>query len=899
MFLKTLKQSVKWMAANLAVATMVFSPVALGRESEALNEARLQLYLQELGFGNKKLTVGEFWEKSKVYYPGFIYKDLEKFATENKNMLMPTVTVSNAKATDGTVVPVLRVTSGSKSATIQIFGEKNKWAKYNNVVLSEDDLRSVNDVFKRVEASDIRLKNEADKYRDEKTGNSPQKRAAQAKYVEKMVKDFARFKNFPRMSPEQWKRMTPEQRASFIVNMRLLWKDARQVLRIEEARLQPKAGPKGRKYSSFDEFSRILLGQEAEAGVANQTLLKGAAKPKRTQAAEEESEGVNAPPPITAEERSAIIAGFAPKDPQGKKCIVLGYVSSEGRGTNYSNKERATCSDKNVFESEKYTQNTPLAKMVQEAQKYCQSKGAQYSACNPAIYSYGGDGQAICADRTKLGPNDPAAGNFQKATWWEGPCDAGAKLTSQQIQDGMKVTDSQYADKDKRYDESGNLKQDVANDQIERVEMDQMKNDAFKQTKTFLDNALKSKGKNLGDLLDPKTRWSKEADDMLVEIQTQFETEIGEAIQSCEKSITRKDNVDKNQKGACDQLHRRWLFTERVISQFRAQSCLGGSTYIWKMNETTLSKEQVDIAKLNKEKLKSDSELMCQCNNNPEKKIKFNDDKSCGAPAVPASAKCPAGMEEPVDGFCTCPGGTDFIPVAEAIQGASHDMFDVMCPAKPEPAQSCGMPDGIDGYDYTKCECTKGKLEDENEQGFISKIFHGKEKRDQKWVCKESSWWPWALLGIPLLIALFHKDKKKDTKPPVTCTLSCSGNTTLNPTSCTCTPNPPKSCAPQYGTWPNCQKCPIVNPCVPGQQIYDQTTCQCTNKPEPPKCPNGQVVTDLKLCPKCPDGSMQTLPGPGRPNGCPQSNEGGSGTNQCKDSTGKVIPCSGGVPTGQ
>lgn len=869
MWVKTLKQCVRWTAIQLACLTMVFSPVAMGREAEALNEKVLKGYLQEFGLTGKKITVAEFWEKSKNYFPPFVHKDMEKFVQDNKGMLMPEITVSSAKATDGTVVPVLRVNAAGKTTTIQIFGEKNKWAKYNNVVLSEEDLRHVGDAFRRIEASDIRLKKESETYFKNRDAQANKRKIEEAKNLERVVKDFARFKGFPRLSPGQWKMMTPQQRASFIVNMRILWKDARQVLLLEEinsaAQNQKKPSTRGKKYSSFEEFSRILLGEPAEAANgSSQSALQE--KPKLSKKGE-----------------SVVKAGeaSAPAASQEKKCIVAGYVSIEGKGTNYAGKNGLVCSETMVFQSEKYNRDTPEMKMVRDAKFECQQVSQNHVACNPLVYGYKSDGYAICVDRTRTTPDAPAKGNFQKATWWDGPCDSASKLTSVQItQDGMNWKDKEYKEDQKRFDESGKIKAEVAQKQINLIEEDQFKNDSYKQTKSFLDGVLQNKKRKsdkidftIDDLIQGKKAWSKEIDDMLVDIQSAFEVEIGEAIQSCEKSITRKDNVDKNQKGACDQLHRRWLFTERFLSQFRAKSCLGGSTYIWELDASKMSKDQIDNAKLNKEKLKSDSELMCQCKDDPRKRIKFNDEKGCGKPDLPAGAACPEDMKEEVPGFCTCRGGTEFIPMADALNRVSSEGIEKVCPAQPE-SQICGKPEGIEGYDYLKCECTKGELENENEQGFISKLFNGKQEREPKWVCKESNLWPWPLagLGIAALIVIFNR--KKEIKLPIVA--------------------PPKTCAPLVGSYPDCT-CPAnpdPNRCVSGQTIINGKSCQCGTGPV--TCDNGSSASTRANCPKCPDGSYKTQPTPTRPGGCPQSSEGGSGSPNCPSGS-----CSGGVPTQQ
>lgn len=825
MLFRTLKNCLRWSAINLACATMVLSPVAMGRESEALTEQKVKLYLQEFGL-NQKTTLGEFWEKTKVYYPGYVYQDLERYVQENRNQLMPEVRLLLGKGTDGSAIPILRLSQDKKSATMQIFGSKDKWLKYNNVMLSEGDLRSVTNAFDKIEAGDAKVKKEADAYRDSKNGGSAQKKLQDAKYLETLVKDFARFRGFPRMTPDQWKVMTPEQRAGFIVNMRLLWKDARQVLRLEElanSKVTPKNNRSGKKYSSFEEFSKILLGEHAEAAAAVSTNKQSDASKLATSVGHGTSV-VNAG------------AASAPANPQEKKCIVAGFVSIEGRSTNYRG-EGQTCSDIEVFRSEKYS-SAPEMKPVRDALIECRGVSANHVACNPLIYGYQSTGSAICVDRTK---NAPSILNFQKATWWDGPCDGAAKLTSAQIKDNMKETSSSYADADKRYDESGNIKDAVAQKQIAAIEEDQKK-ESYKLTKSYLDSVIANKKRtndkldfNLDKLISGEKKWSKEIDDMLVEIQSQFEVEIGEAIQSCEKSITRKDNVDRNQKGACDQLHRRWLFTERFVSQFRAKACIGNSSYIWDLKDIDSTK-QAGLAKFNKMKLASDSVTMCQCNNDPNKYIKFGDAKGCELPPPPPDAKCPEGMQENVKGFCTCIGGTEFFPMNEALASLRTDTLDHMCPGKPEkPTQQCDVPGGIENYDYTSCECSKGSLKDENEQSFLSKIFSKQEKKEPKWVCKESNWLPWVIFGSVLAVALFNRDKRGPITPALTCTKTCEN--------------------------------------------LNRAACECSVAPG-----------------KCPDGSVRTPPSATRPNGCALGSEGGTGAPICT-----TPPCSGGLPsaTGQ
>ncbi len=900
MFLKSLKICVRWSAINLACLTMVLSPVAMGREAENLNEKKLQTYLQEFGL-NEKTTLGEFWEKTKIYYPGFIYKDLEKFAQENKNLRMPQMNVSTMKGVDGSPVTVLKMTTGNKTDTLQIFDEKNKWAKFNNVVLSENDMRNVGDAFKKLEASDIRIKKEADKYLESRGAKKAPVSAATEKQNARVTQDFARFKGFPRMTPVQWKQMTPMQRAGYIVNMRLLWREARKVLRVDQARKENPTAKPTKKFSSFEEFSKALLGYDAEAAGKGTEKKTGKLPTKNSQDSDVRSK-TPAEPSVVGPTAQVV------SDPYSKKCIVAGWTSSEGKGTNYAG-ERETCSENNILASQqaKYQAGTPELAIMQQALSTCETQGRV--ACNPIVYAYNRQsGGPICVDKSQKDPGAPPAGNYQKATWWEGPCDKGSQLTTSQIKDELKLTDSSYAEDSKRYDDDGNIKEQVARSQIARVEADQ-KNEAYKLTKDYLDSVLKNRNvtgaNSIADLLEGKKPWSSEIDGMLIDVQSQFEVEIGLAIQSCERSIARKDNVDKNQKGACDQLHRRWLFTERVISEFRSNSCLDGSTYVWKLDAGKLSADQIGVAAANKNKVDANAKL-CQCPNNGPL-LKFNEPNGCNGAPIDNTTRCPEGMVQVGEKSCACNGSTENIPIEEAIRLVGLEGIEQVCS---KPKTKCDFPAGDANYDYETCSCIKGELKDENEQGFISKYITKSEKKPAKMVCKESSILPWVIGGgLALLVgfAIFGRDRTPKRPnlptpptpplPPTGCNLSCTGNSTLNPASCKCDPNPPTTCAPKMGVYPACF-CPTTNTCVVGQQIYDRDTCQCTNVPQPIICADGSSKPNAASCPKCPDGSEQTKPMVGRPGGCPQSSEGGSGDKKCYDSAGKVISCSGGIPTG-
>jgi hypothetical protein len=884
------QRSTSWFAAFLSCFTMAFSPLALGKEAEKLSQKNLQQYIHELGL-DKKTTLGEFWKKSKIYYPGFVYKNLEKFVEENKNLLMPEVTVTLAKATDGTNVPVLRMNAQGKSTTIQIYGEKNKWAKYNTTVLSEIDLRNVTDVFKRIEASDVHLRREADKIRKnlEEKNKTTFNKKDNSKKLQTFAKDFSRFEGFPRVTPQMWKSITKEQRAGYIIKMRLMWESARQVLDMASEPAQSSS-------STIEEFYKNIFGQSAYA-----IDHAAVAQPNQAQQAKKANVEIRGKTVVT--KQGAVVA--VPYN--AKTCVVAGYIGAYAKVNNVNGKNRDGCSAEVAIAS--YKQNSDL-KFIQEANDQCGLKLGKPSgfACNPLIYGYP-KGEELCVDGDSK--------EFQEATHFNGPCDSGSRLSSSP--DIIKFVKKDYSDivpETKR---------------LEAIEQDQKKED-YKLTTDFLNGMLQKKDPLLKDLFE-KGEWSLELDNKLVEIQTQFEEEIRKATDSCRASIANGKN-EKNQKQACDQLHRRWLFTEREIAKLRSKACDPGSDkdngarYIgaYDQDEMISGGKESTLAKtaLNKKNIDVKGTFLCECTNvmistcsektlncpadkmvSKPKRVSFGEKCVLATPEVKPNCPEPLLDVENADAttkYCSCPGKSESVTLEAALQMVAKESDKVCKTQKPDEEKCPGKPRDIEGFDYEKtCDCLKGKLVDENEAGFFSKIFHSDNpKKELKWVCKEASVWPWVLggLGILALLALYNRSKAAPATLPVpapapapVCNLQCSGNASLNKEACKCTQDPPtQTCAPKQGTYPDCT-CPVTNKCVSGQQIYDLSTCLCTDVPQPVVCPDGSVKVGNK-CPTCSDGSERSTAMAGRPDGCPLRGEGGSGSNTCAKP-----PCSGGVPT--
>lgn len=880
------------MAAYLSCLTMVFAPVAMGKEAEEMTQKNVQQLVKELGL-DKKMTLGEFWEKNKALVPGYVYRDLENFVKENKNLQMPEVTTDVSKATDGSEIPVLRLNKDGKTQTIQLFGEKEKWAKFNSVTLTERDLERVDDVFKRIEGSDIKLKRQGDKYRKNKS--EIQNNSAEQKQLDTYKKDFSRFNGFPRVTPQMWRALTKEQRVNYIVKMRLMWLNARKVLAESEA---PAAVPtkKPKPSAAIENFYKVIFGEMAQAKAPELAPPPGQVPGNPTPSAEVRVQGTS----VRVRNQSSGATRVVQIPYNADTCVVAGYIGAYGKVANIRGDNRIGCSIDLALAT--YKNNSNL-EFVQKANESCAAKGSSFVACNPIIYGYP-NGSEACIDRRSA--------EYQQATHFTSPgnketCDGKSRLAS--TDEIIKFNDKDYSNIQPR------------EKQIAAIEADQQKDD-YALTNSYIKGVLLKKDGIMAAMLE-KGEWNLALDEELVKIQSQFEEEIDRAIKTCEadfaKTVTSSGaptTREANQKLACDQLHRRWLFTERAIAKLRDKACVKPALYIgnYNSNEASYAESAKEKTALNKRTIDAKGTELCECpSGSPTaaptteavvvatgdassakgKKVSFGE--KCEEPAAPVippvvPAKCAEGLEETkVDGIDVC--------------ACKNNSSKFVKPGEPAPnceraAPKCDKPEGIAGFNYEQCKC------DDN------KKLKFKTGDDAGYECEGKNWLPWVLggLGILDLLFLFFKKKKKDPPPVVvtppeqcpagktgippacvcsnTCTLG-----TLNPTTCGCDVVPPALCTPpKIGTPPACT-CPAApSYCTPPQKIYDANTCQCTDVPQPPTCADGSAAPggNLASCPTCPDGSYRTTSSSSRPGGCPA--EGGGGNN-CPQGG-----CSGGLP---
>lgn len=734
------------------ITTTSFSHLALANENKKLNQNKLTTIVNEAGL-NKRITLNEYWKNTKKFYPAWVVPQLENYVKSNGNRLMPEVQLASMKSSDGSVIPVMRLTDGGKSYTLQFFGEKNKYVKFNNVNLSEFDIARIDDVFTRIVASDYNLRKQAEALyfkNPEKIKNSA-----------KQSNDF-NFQKFPRITPELWKSLTKEQRVGYIIKMRSLHQSAVAVM--------ASSNNKAKKGASIDLqlFYKTIFGEVANAQ-----------KTKRQSAAQ----------------------------PFSGQCIVAGYVGSYGPGENNKGQRSSICDVDLALKDSNYLS-------TKTANEKCAEKDSKTVACNPIIYGYP-NGQPYCVDKV--------SSNFQQGTWFEGPCDKESRLTTTKV-----------GDFSKKYSELSR------EEQLKAIELEQKAD--YKLTDAFLKGVLASKDPALLDAFI-NGKWTHALDTELVKIQNQFEDEITRSMQICSSKLdaTGGKNDEPRQKDACDQLHRRWLFADRFVSQIRSKGCLDGSKYIWKLDDKDYSSDrsnETTAFRKNKTNVEATGSNLCQCANG--KNVSFGE--RCELSAI---------TSEEISGQ----------PVASVLACSEKN----------------GNIKGID--ENNPCQCKDGKEPKPAKKGsffsFISDNGDSKVDNNER-TCDSDSSLMWLLpIGIIALIGVFVFNQDKNPKPVPAPQPQPVPSTPVQPPLVTppvIQPTAPVCAAPRTLVGNNCI-CGNVSECALNQRMMDYTTCQCgPATPTAPNitCPDGSSSLTLAGCPKCSNGSYQTRMG---------CSEGGSGNN--------------------
>ncbi len=825
-----------WSLAHTAMLTMSISPLAMGKQAENFKAAQMKQFVTELGL-NRKTTAQEFWNKSKFYYPGFAYKDIEKAILKNPKQLMPIFEVKSTKNSNGDEIPTVYYTEGGKSYSVQFIGDSEKFLKINNVFISEKETENPKKMMQKVIQSEGRLNQDLQK--QTARFNFDQKDKAQ--------RPFRDFRGLPRFNKQLWGQMTLTQKAAYLVEMRLLNEKADQV-RLAREKVKPRKTSQLEISEKYQAFLQLFFGQEACA---------------------------------------------APYY-NGNYCINQGFVAADSSAYNKKSSNYRVdkdgkplssveaCNLETILESPKYKSNA----MIQKARQQCGDR----MPCNPLVYSFDSNGNAFCAD-----PKNQQS--FQAGTHFKGSCDSQARLSGSGTKNNDFVDASALGlrkESEQKSDNKGNDLTKVDSEKLQalikesqaKIKESQAK-DSFEATRAYLAGMLKAKGKNdLYDLLQKK-EWTPALEEELLIIQKTFEDNIKESMQLCSKDLANKTIThEPNYRDACEQLHRRWLFSKDVIASIKCSDETKG-----------VETQSGDLA---------------------VKGTKACAKEPVPAPVVePAKPACPDGSTE----TSVSDGNGEMKKMCSCKANGNTNTFEPgplpeYCAADPAPAPSevkdCPFK-SVKGVDPKTCKCENGdepKVRYNNNNG---EAFSGEPAKEEYYCSGDVNWWlVGGILGGLGLLALLLKNKKKDTK-------------------CTNGGNPPEckvaTVCTNGGTPPNCQvttvcvnggtppECKVPTTCANGGTPPDcKLPTSCANGGTPPLCTIPSVCSNGGTPPLCelPSSCQGNQVLQGGACVCPSScsggatqnpvscvctappSEGGTGNNTCPNP-----PCSGGVPVSQ
>lgn len=495
----------KWITTWAAIWTMLMSPLAAGRVAQKVTKQQLQTALNKVGL-NKQMTVGQFYKQNEHLYPDRVKNMIQPFFEKFKNQPMPVFEVITSKTTTGEEVPVIRATQGSELLNVQWYGEPNRMFKFQNTNITEIDMINFDDMTERILASDAKYRKNMDPQVFKSTSQKPGKAVSKTRALK-----------YPDITKAEWKSMSPYDRANYVVNLRLLWQEARQVLNNDQA--LKKDAKKGTKTSQnfFEKnshFFALFFGQNV----------------------------------------------FAEGNQPGE-CIAAAYV------TEYEDDGKTRkCSAKYI--DKRYGGN-PL---YEQAKQACQAENNDFIACNPFVYGTP-NGKPICIT-AKLDNK-----NFQNSTHFQGSCDSSSRLSNAHKM--MKFLKNDTLEDKSRYN-----KDNFSLTEAERKEyLEKEQGPNHKLTEEYLLGLLKFR-KNIKD--DAKSLDDVMSEDILEIIKKDkeaFEKEIAQATTSCRNSTASPH--EKNFWGACDQLHRRFLFVNELMQYKCGGKGLGYNSSTMKCSCTT------------------------------------------------------------------------------------------------------------------------------------------------------------------------------------------------------------------------------------------------------------------------------------------------------------------------
>lgn len=528
-FIKTSK-IMSWMMTQIACATMVFSPLAHGQQAKNNAALAFKQSIQELGL-NRNQTAKEFFDKTKANLPGYMYYDFKELVESNPNAAMPKFDVKSVKTSKGETIPVISFEVNGKNHTIQVYGEKDKYLQFNNVTLTKAQAEQPDVILEKLLEGDSKL--QAQYSQNISKSDFITKARGTASADNRVVNPAAEYLKV--MTAKKWKALTTKQRASLIVQMRLLYSDA--------LRVNASMTTKGQKTSSYPVLEKLFNSLMDEAFALT-------------------------PADAITGSQSATDANGNSYNSQNRQCISMGHRGVYAVSKDDFKKGRVICSV-----SAGLAVNYKDNKIVQDAYKSCSSGTV---SCNPLIYGYDrSTNSAICVSKSD-----------QKATWAVGGCEKASPLGERATEENLKKTE-EYINSVLGFKGESELKSLLEGKIFDQRLVDEITNisklfdeEIAAALKVCDDNSssqtsIRIPSNKSKKIIKPTPSKKKKGGD--VRSKASPATSFFEVLFGTEAIAQSSKQIDPNQQGACDQLRKRSLAMVELIDSLK---CPEGTTEV-------------------------------------------------------------------------------------------------------------------------------------------------------------------------------------------------------------------------------------------------------------------------------------------------------------------------------
>jgi hypothetical protein len=202
--------------ASFSIMSMTLQPLAQAKEQANWSAQALKEFVKTTQDSNgQPVSLGKFWEKSYKSMTLSEQIKLKPAVEILKNIKLPSAEVITINGNKGNQSARLLITVAGKTVTVEFLGSQEKYVRVNGVVLSYEDTLSFEKFMSKVSLDSAFV---ADR---------------------NLNLDFA-MKKPHLVSLEEYKKMTPEQRAILLIRLREVSEAAEEVLQISREKQKGK-----------------------------------------------------------------------------------------------------------------------------------------------------------------------------------------------------------------------------------------------------------------------------------------------------------------------------------------------------------------------------------------------------------------------------------------------------------------------------------------------------------------------------------------------------------------------------------------------------------------------------------------------------------------------------------